>query len=138
MPLRCWATIVGCAVTFLATPLRGDHLAPNVTRYRLANGIDVILAPEPASARVVVDIWYRSGAAAEKVGQEGWAHLVEHVLLRGSQHISKSEQNAIFSSIGGDRDGFTQLDHAGLYAAAAANQLETLLWLRSDQVGFWA
>jgi zinc protease len=138
MRIRRCVPLVACMTTLLIAPSPSRAQAPSaeVTRYRLANGFEVLLAPEPGSARVNVEICYRGGAADEKPGQEGWAHLGEHLLLGGSRHLPKAEQNAIFSLIGGVRDGFTQFDHMALWASAPANQLETLLWIRSDQVGF--
>ena len=134
---RCVPLVV-CVTTLLLAPSSSYAQAPSaeVTRYRLANGLEVLLAPEPGSPRINVEICYRGGAADEKPGQEGWAHLGEHLLLGGSRHLPKAEQNAVFSMIGGVRDGFTQFDHMGLWASAPANQLETLLWIRSDQLGF--
>jgi predicted Zn-dependent peptidase len=117
---------------------KGDSLFSSVIRYRLANQLEVLLAPEPGSPRVVVDLLFRGGAANEKPGQYGYAHLFEHMLLRGSEHIPKAEQNAVLASIGADREAMTQFDYTEMYVIAPANQLETLLWLRSDQVGFSA
>lgn len=111
---------------------------PNVTQYRLGNGLDVILAPSPGSPRVAVDILFDGGAENEKPGQSGFAHLFEHMAARGSKHIDKKTQNAVLSAIGANKEAMTSFDQLEFYVVAPANQLETLLWFRSDQTGFSA
>ena len=107
-------------------------------QYRLPNGINVILSRDPRTLNVAVNLSFRVGAADELPGKTGYAHLFEHMWFQGSAHISKEVTDKLVTSIGGDEDGTTEFDRTYYYASAPANQLETLLWQRSDQMGFLA
>src|SRR5258708_24856006 len=56
-------------------------------RYKLANGLEVLLHEDHKLPIVAVDIWYHVGPAKERVGRTGFAHLFEHMMFEGSKHV---------------------------------------------------
>ena len=56
-------------------------------RYKLDNGLEVILLPDPAVPLVAVDVWFHVGSGDESQGKSGFAHLFEHMLFQGSKHV---------------------------------------------------
>ena len=59
--------------------------AEGITQYRLANGLEVLIAPDPSKPQIVVNITYKVGSRHENYGESGMAHLLEHMLFKGSK-----------------------------------------------------
>ncbi|WP_300648279.1 pitrilysin family protein [Paenalcaligenes sp.] len=96
-----------------------------VTEYRLKNGLKVLFAPDASRPNTTVNMTYLVGSRHENYGQTGMAHLLEHMLFRGTP----SMPNALgeFSKRGLAANGTTSLDRTNYYATFAANP-ETLNW----------
>src|SRR5690554_2694027 len=96
-----------------------------VTEYRLQNGLRVVLAPDPSKANTTVNMTYLVGSRHENYGQTGMAHLLEHMLFRGTPSL----RNALaeFSRRGLAANGTTNPDRTNYYATFATDA-ETLEW----------
>lgn len=96
-----------------------------VTEYRLSNGLTVLLAPDASRPNTTVNMTYLVGSRHENYGQTGMAHLLEHMLFRGTPTMP----NALgeFSKRGLAANGTTSVDRTNYYATFAANP-ETLDW----------
>ena len=57
----------------------------------LANGLRVIVSPDHAAPVVAVNLWYDVGSRDEASGQTGFAHLFEHLMFQGSEHVASAE-----------------------------------------------
>jgi zinc protease len=60
-------------------------------KYRLAEGLEVILSENHRLPIVAVNIWYHVGPANERPGRTGFAHLFEHMMLQGSKHVGENQ-----------------------------------------------
>jgi zinc protease len=105
-------------------------------KYRLGNGLQVILYPDSLSPLIAVNLWYRVGSANEKPGKTGFAHLFEHMMFQGSEHIPKEGHFKYIQEAGGSLNGSTSIDRTNYYETLPANSLELALWLESDRMGF--
>jgi zinc protease len=105
-------------------------------RLRLANGLEVILAPDHSKPTVVVDVWYKVGSGDEALSRAGLAHLFEHVALSGSEHAPYGTQSVLTDAIGGHFNGETTEDVTKFFAIIPSNHLERILWFESDRMGF--
>src|SRR5262249_34563824 len=105
-------------------------------KHRLPNGLELILHEDHALPIVSLNICYHVGAAFERPGRSGFAHLFEHLLFSGSAHIPKRAQNTLRERTGALGDGFTTEDHTCYFESAPSNQLERFLWVHSDRMGF--
>ena len=117
----------------------GERTRPELgfERYRLENGLQVILHHDARVPMVTVNVWYHVGAANERTGRSGFAHLFEHMMLQGSRHTGPQHHFTILESIGARRyDATTNLDRTNYFQTVPRNQLETVLWLESDRMGF--
>ena len=76
-------------------------------RYRLDNGLEVILSQDHSVPVVAVDVWYHVGSANEHAGATGFAHLFEHMMFQGSQNVTKGEHMQLVERAGGDMNGST-------------------------------
>ena len=60
-----------------------------ITQYRLPNGLEVLIAPDPSKPQIVVNVTYKVGSRHENYGESGMAHLLEHMLFKGSTKYPK-------------------------------------------------
>src|SRR3989441_9508936 len=78
---------------FAVTPLSAQGLRVPYDSLTLANGLQVLVAPDHAVPVVTVNIWYHVGSGDEKPGRTGFAHLFEHIMFMGSQHVPTGERS---------------------------------------------
>jgi zinc protease len=106
------------------------------SRHRLDNGLEVVLSPDPSAPVVAVNLWYRVGSRDERPGRTGFAHLFEHMMFQGSEHVPETAHFAHIEQSGGSLNGSTWLDRTNYYEALPSNHLELGLWLESDRLGW--
>ena len=105
-------------------------------KFKLPNGLTVILHSDRSLPLVAVNVWYHVGPANEPVHRSGFAHLFEHLMFEGSKHVGH-EFDRILESIGAtNSNGTTSWDRTNYFETAPSENLETLLWLESDRMGF--
>ena len=107
-----------------------------VERYSLPNGLTVLLSPDKSAPVVAVDIWYHVGSKNEKPGRTGFAHLFEHVMFEGSEHIADGQHLKLVEEAGGNINGSTTNDRTNYWEVLPSSELETALWLESDRMGY--
>ncbi|HET9439063.1 MAG TPA: pitrilysin family protein [Longimicrobiales bacterium] len=105
-------------------------------QYQLANGLRVILSPEPRTPVVAVNLWYKVGSRNERPGRTGFAHLFEHMMFQGSSHVPDTAHFAYIEKAGGSLNGSTWLDRTNYYETVPAHYLELALWLESDRMAY--
>ncbi len=106
-------------------------------RVELDNGLRVILHQDNRLPVVAVSVWYHVGALNERPGRTGFAHLFEHMMFQASPHVGEDAHFRLLQEAGGtDINGTTSLDRTNYYATVPANELELVLWLESDRMGF--
>jgi zinc protease len=110
------------------------HIA--VDRFSLPNGLTVVLAEDHSLPVVSVNLWYNVGSRNERPGRTGFAHLFEHMMFQGSEHVPNTEHIAHIERIGGSMNGSTWLDRTNYFQTVPAHWLERVLWLESDRMGF--
>ena len=103
-------------------------------RYTLANGLEVILAPDKASAVVTVDVWYHVGSRNERAGRTGFAHLFEHMMFQGSGNVGKGQHMQLVERAGGQLNGSTTEDRTNYFETLPANRVNLGLWLEADRM----
>jgi predicted Zn-dependent peptidase len=104
--------------------------------YRLANGLRVVLSPEPRTPVVAVNLWYKVGSRNEPAGRTGFAHLFEHMMFQGSSNVPDTAHFAHIEKAGGSLNGSTWLDRTNYYETVPAHYLELALWLESDRMAY--
>ena len=105
-------------------------------KYQLANGLTVILHQDNSDPLVHVDVTYHVGSAREQLGKSGFAHFFEHMMFQGSKNVADEQHFKIVTQSGGDLNGTTNTDRTNYYETVPKNQLEKMLWLESDRMGF--
>ncbi|MEW6983915.1 M16 family metallopeptidase [Colwelliaceae bacterium 6471] len=105
-------------------------------KYQLKNGLTLILHQDKSDPLVHVDVTYHVGSGREELGKSGFAHFFEHMMFQGSEHVADEQHFKIITEAGGDMNGSTNSDRTNYYETVPANQLEKMLWLESDRMGF--
>src|SRR5213593_626295 len=106
-------------------------------KYKLKNGLEVISLEDHRLPLVSVNLWYHVGPANERPGRTGFAHLFEHMMFEGSQHVGGKAHFAYLEGAGAtDINGTTNFDRTNYYETIPSNQLELALWLESDRMGY--
>ncbi len=108
----------------------------NFEEYQLPNGLHVILHQDRNVPIVAINLWYRVGSRNEQPGKTGFAHLFEHMMFQGSQHVPPEMHFQLIQSVGGTLNGSTYFDRTNYYETLPSHYLEMGLWLESDRMGF--
>lgn len=114
----------------------GSEIAIPYTKYRLANGLTVTLHKDNSDPLVHVDVTYHVGSGREEPGKSGFAHFFEHMMFQGSENVADEQHFKIITEAGGTNNGTTNSDRTNYYETVPNNQLERVLWLEADRMGF--
>lgn len=113
-----------------------DEVVIPYEKYELANGLTVILHEDKSDPLVHVDVTYHVGSAREEIGKSGFAHFFEHMMFQGSENVGDDQHFKIVNEAGGILNGSTNIDRTNYYQTVPKNQLEKILWLEADRMGF--
>jgi zinc protease len=122
-----------------AAPARPATDAPKIDfeKYKLANGLTVILHVDRKLPIVNVNQWFHVGSKNEKPGRTGFAHLFEHLMFQGSKNTGDyfvtAEQIGANLREGGV-NGTTNTDRTNFFATVPSGNLERMLWVESDRL----
>ena len=107
---------------------------PPTRSFSLANGLRVVLVPEPTSPTASVWVWYRVGSKNEHPGITGASHWVEHMLFEGSPRYAKGEVEAAVLRVGGEINAFTDTDFTAYFSTVPREHLSVPLDFESDRM----
>ncbi len=127
------------ALSLSAVKTQAADRAPEIRyeRYKLSNGLEILLHEDHKLPIVAVDIWYHVGPMKERAGRTGFAHLFEHMMFEGSKHVGEKAHFKYLEQAGATEiNGTTNFDRTNYFETVPANQFETALWLESDRMGF--
>jgi zinc protease len=119
-----------------AEPTASTGLTVPYTEFTLANGLHVILHRDTTVPVAAVNVWYHVGSGREKPGRTGFAHLFEHVMFEGSEHVKEGEFDGWLEAAGGNNNGSTSEDRTNYVTDVPSNALELALFLESDRMGY--
>ena len=130
-----WLSVVCCVVqTALAAELAPVSEIEGISEYRLENGLQVLLFPDPSKPRVTVNITVFVGSRQEGYGETGMAHLLEHMLFKGTP--THQEIPRVLKERGAVYNGSTWYDRTNYYETLPASDenLEFALRLEADRL----
>ena len=107
---------------------------PPVTKYRLANGLEVLLAPDAALDDVTVIVRYRVGEAEDPEQQVGLAHVAEHVMFDGTPSVGPGEFVRRLEEAGGAATGKVTAERTMFVESVPPGRLPLVLWLEADRM----
>ena len=91
--------------------LRSDDM--HVKKVVLDNGLTILVRESHEIPKVSFQIWYNVGSKDELTGEKGIAHLIEHMIFKGTEKLSESDIDAIIHKFSGSCNAFTSYDYTG-------------------------
>src|SRR6266704_2118346 len=113
-------TLTVCATAWLA---RGADIKVPFEKYKLKNGMRVILSQDNSVPVIAVYMLYDVGARSEEKGRTGFAHLFEHMMFEGSANVKKGEHFRYVEGNGGQMNGSTHPDYTDYFESMPSNRL---------------
>jgi len=112
----------------------GAALNIPVEYHTLSNGLKVVLSRDTTTPTAVVGVYYNIGFRIEPKDRTGFAHLFEHMMFQGSEHLGKNAFIGLVESNGGTLNGSTRFDFTNYYEIIPRQTLETVLWAEADRM----
>ena len=100
----------------------------------LANGLEIIVKTDRRAPVVVSQVWYRAGSMDESYGVTGVAHVLEHMMFKGTREVPAGEFSRRIAAVGGRENAFTSRDHTVYFQTLRKDQLELALKLEADRM----
>lgn len=100
----------------------------------LDNGLKVIVKADARAPVVVSQVWYRAGSMDESYGVTGGAHVLEHMMFKGTPEVPGGEFSRLVAAAGGRENAFTSRDHTVYHQTLQADRLELAFRLEADRM----
>ena len=124
-----FAAFVAPAPSFAQSPPQ----SPRGEQFKLDNGFTVIVKPDHRAPTAVQMVWVRVGSMDEVDGWTGIAHILEHMMFKGTKLLKPNEFSQRVAALGGRENAFTMKDTTGYYQQIPAGKLEEVMKLESDR-----
>ncbi len=100
----------------------------------LANGLRVIVKEDHRAPTVVHMVWYRAGAIDEIDGTSGVAHVLEHMMFKGTKNVGPGQFSKRGAAVGGRDNAFTNLDYTAYFQQVPKRALAAMMALEADRM----
>ena len=111
---------------------RAEVFSP--TKFTLDNGLQVVVVSNHRSPVVMQMLWYRVGSIDEPNGKSGMAHLLEHLMFKGTAKHPNGEFSKMVARNGGNENAFTSFDYTGYHQTVSSDRLEMIMELESNRM----
>lgn len=108
---------------------------PKLETWELANGLQVAFLPMPTAPSVTVQLWYHVGSKDEAKNRRGSAHMFEHMMFKGTEHVRSEEHARHLSALGGYVNAFTTEDVTAYHNTLPSDYLDFAMQLEADRMG---
>jgi zinc protease len=106
---------------------------PQIEQFTLTNGMTVIVKPDRRAPTAVHMLWLRVGAMDEVDGTTGVAHVLEHMMFKGTKTLKPGEFSRRVAALGGRENAFTSQDYTGYYQQIPSDRLADVMQLEADR-----
>src|SRR5512135_462404 len=100
----------------------------------LSNGLKVIVKEDHRAPVLVQQVWYHAGSMDENIGTTGVAHVLEHMMFKGTVEVPAGEFSKIIAAAGGRENAFTSYDHTAYFQQLHKSRLPLAMQLESDRM----
>ncbi|MEQ1600225.1 MAG: pitrilysin family protein [Methylophilaceae bacterium] len=106
----------------------------SIQEFKLDNGLRIVVQEDHRSPVVVSQIWYRAGSLDEVNGKTGVAHVLEHMMFKGTQNVKAGQFSRLIAAAGGKENAFTGNDYTAYYQQLEKSQLPLSFRLEADRM----
>lgn len=131
--LGCLFSVSAPALFAGETATRAETRAPTY-EYTLDNGMRVIVKPDRRAPVVISMVWYRIGSVDEPIGHTGVAHVLEHMMFKGTRDVPAGQFSRLIAAAGGRDNAFTSRDATAYFQRLRKDQLGLALRLEADRM----
>jgi zinc protease len=134
--MKTLAAVAIAGTATLAAPRPVDAVAagPEVTHFKLKNGLEVVVIPDRRAPVITHMIWYRVGSADEDAGKSGIAHFLEHLMFKGTSKNPAGKFSEVLAEIGGQENAFTSQDYTAYFQRTSREHLKTVMEFEADRM----
>src|SRR5437764_14691785 len=100
----------------------------------LPNGLQIYAVEDHASPTVAVQVWYHVGSKDDPNQRSGFAHLFEHMMFKGNEHLAPDTFEQLTENIGGENNAYTAPDVTVYHEVVPSNYLEPILWAEAERM----
>ena len=127
--LLSYLTLGWSAIFLVVTPAQAE-----VFEKTLANGLKVIVKEDHRAPVIVQQIWYKAGSMDERTGTTGIAHVLEHMMFKGTKTVPMGEFSKRIAAAGGRENAFTSMDYTAYFQQLHKSKLPLAMQLESDRM----
>jgi zinc protease len=121
--------IVFAQLGWAASPESADTF-----EYQLSNGLKLIVREDHRAPTVAHMVWYRAGSMDEVNGKTGVAHVLEHMMFKGTHKVKAGEFSRLVAAVGGRENAFTSRDYTAYFQQVEKSKLEDVIKLEADRM----
>lgn len=133
--MKRWsAPLVMIAALAAVCQPHGHAASYDFETHELDNGLRVVTLEDFSSPLVAVQVWYHVGSKDERPDRQGFAHMFEHMMFRGTERLGPEEHFDLLRGVGGYVNAFTSFDYTAYVNTIPPNQLELALWLEAERM----
>jgi len=109
-----------------------DH--EDTREYQLSNGLKLIVREDHRAPTVAHMVWYRAGSMDEVNGRTGLAHVLEHMMFKGTDKVKAGEFSRLVAALGGRENAFTNRDYTAYFQQVEKSKLDEVIKLEADRM----
>ncbi|MDX1915750.1 MAG: pitrilysin family protein [Methylophilus sp.] len=106
----------------------------NIEEFKLSNGMKVVVQEDHRAPVVVSQVWYRAGALDEVNGKTGVAHVLEHMMFKGTKKVPAGQFSRMIAAAGGKENAFTGMDYTCYFQQLEKSNLPLSFKLEADRM----
>ncbi len=106
----------------------------NTREFKLSNGLKLIVREDHRAPTVAHMVWYRAGSMDEMNGRTGVAHVLEHMMFKGTDNVKAGEFSRLVAAVGGRDNAFTSRDYTAYFQQVEQSKLDEVIKLEADRM----
>lgn len=132
--MACYTFAAVLALSTATAALTMSGVAPDVSRFSLDNGLEVVVIPDHRAPVATHMVWYKVGSADEPLGESGIAHFLEHLMFKGTRNHPAREFSERVAELGGSENAFTSYDYTAYFQTVAREHLGIVMAFEADRM----
>ena len=109
-------------------------MSAEIQEFKLDNGLKIVVQEDHRAPVVVSQVWYRAGALDEVNGKTGVAHVLEHMMFKGTKTVPAGKFSRLIAAAGGKENAFTAQDQTTYYQQLEKSNLPLSMKLEADRM----